>query len=607
MLWRLAVFLCSCLTAFSGTSNSFFEFVQEQSERRYTNVPHEVLASYYVWYGPGKSWGKEDVAKKEISNTARYPIKGAYDSHDPAVIDWHIDQAKAQGITGFIASWWGVGEHESWVEKGCQILIERAEKKNFKIAIYWEQAPGEGKDQIQRAIGELSYVLTRYGKSPAFLKVDGKPVIFAYGRVMWQIPPNAWPEIIRATRTKAGDFALIADGDQKNYAYLFDGLHTYPVPSGEKFAQLPAKTERPHEEAVALAARAYEEAVGFARQHQRIACVTVSPGYDDRKHNKPGFQVDRHDGHPYEALWKEAVKVNPDWILITSWNEWPEGTEIEPSVELGDKYLKITSQYAKSFIKETSVADSGSARPPALTLSMRKIDELLAGRNAAVLAQDRLNDAEFWVAYCGASMKRLTWANLIDPSQFNAKTFPLTVILRRENFTGTIKKAGDVKQAFIKYLHEGGFLVVLPLQPWPLHYDDSLGGQPHAITDDLALGVNSWPGFPAPTELTFSLNTNALAGLPAKVPFLTTGDLRWTGASRSRVPKYDTYVPLVQLRDTQNHYFGEGAVYIEHRTLPISPGKTIYVWMRTAETIGEDKFYPALFEFISTKLKPIQK
>jgi hypothetical protein len=35
------------LPAFSETTNSFFQFVQEQSERRYTKVPHEVLAFYY--------------------------------------------------------------------------------------------------------------------------------------------------------------------------------------------------------------------------------------------------------------------------------------------------------------------------------------------------------------------------------------------------------------------------------------------------------------------------------------------------------------------------------------------------------------------------------
>lgn len=76
-------------------------------------------------------------------------------------------------------------------------------------------------------------------------------------------------------------------------------------------------------------------------------------------------------------------------------------------------------------------------------------------------------------------------------------------------------------------------------------------------------------------------------------------------ARRSRVPAIDIYVPLVQLRDSAGHFYGDAAAYVENRTLPLSPGKTLYVWMRTAESIGPDVFLPALFQFISTRLKPL--
>jgi hypothetical protein len=59
------------------------------------------------------------------------------------------------------------------------------------------------------------------------------------------------------------------------------------------------------------------------------------------------------------------------------------------------------------------------------------------------------------------------------------------------------------------------------------------------------------------------------------------------------------------LSDGTGKACGDAAAYVEHRTLPISPGKTLYVWMRTAEALGPDEFYPSLFHFISTKLKPL--
>jgi hypothetical protein len=39
----------------------------------------------------------------------------------------------------------------------------------------------------------------------------------------------------------------------------------------------------------------------------------------------------RRDGATYDALWKAAIRARPDGITITSFNEWGEGTQIEPA------------------------------------------------------------------------------------------------------------------------------------------------------------------------------------------------------------------------------------------------------------------------------------
>ena len=171
----LMVSLGPHLFASSETTNSFFKFVQDQSQRQYLQVPHKVLALYYGWFMGGK-WNRIDAKTRQVLTSVRDPEKHQYDSHDPDIVDWQIDQAKAHGITGFVLSWWGTGPEAAIHEQSTQLLIERAEKKNFEVSILWEQAPGEGRHRVERAIAELSYALKRYGKSKAFLKVDGKPV-----------------------------------------------------------------------------------------------------------------------------------------------------------------------------------------------------------------------------------------------------------------------------------------------------------------------------------------------------------------------------------------------------------------------------------------------
>ena len=52
-------------------------------------------------------------------------------------------------------------------------------------------------------------------------------------------------------------------------------------------------------------------------------------------------------GATYRTSWMAALASNPDWITITTFNEWFEGAMIEPSVHYGNLYLDLTAQYAK--------------------------------------------------------------------------------------------------------------------------------------------------------------------------------------------------------------------------------------------------------------------
>jgi hypothetical protein len=583
--------LCSGSRTPAQSTNHFFQFVQEQSGRHYSRIPREVLAAYYAWYGPGQGgWKDADTNTHTIGNTAHYPVKGPYSSHDPALLDWQIEQAKAHGITGFVVSWFGLGPDATWINESLALLLERAEKKNFKVSVYWEQAPGGGQDQLNRAVGELAYLLKRYATSNAFLKVDAKPVVFAYGRVLAQVPMAAWPELIRRTRAEAGDFVILADGFLESYAYLFDGLHTYGGPKATD------------EERRAVYARLYGEGVALARRHGRISCVAVGAGYDDRKQNKPGWWADRQDGKVYRTLWEEAIQANPDWVLISTWNEWPEGTEIEPSLELGDHYLKLTSEYASRFQRLPASPETPRVSPPRLAPGqVDPLDRLLAKRTVGVLPGSN-PEPQFWFAYCGAVVRPLNWPDLTDPTLFNARHLPLLLHAANDHFTSSVKTTDDITRALIQYHRQGGFLVVLPNAPWPFLYDDSRHGQPAAISDTLGLGVTGWEETPPEVKLTFHAKTNVLFGINGSALFPGTGDRRFTPSSRGRVPAQDTYVPLVQLKDHTGRVQGDAVVYIEHRTPQLSPGKAVYAWMRVPAAFGEQDFLLSLYHFIATRL-----
>lgn len=71
---------------------------------------------------------------------------------------------------------------------------------------------------------------------------------------------------------------------------------------------------------------------------------SVGPGYDDtRVRPWNGDNVrSRADGDYYRREFKAAMEVGPDFISITSFNEWHEGTQIEPAVPKTDTINDFT-------------------------------------------------------------------------------------------------------------------------------------------------------------------------------------------------------------------------------------------------------------------------
>jgi hypothetical protein len=93
----------------------------------------------------------------------------------------------------------------------------------------------------------------------------------------------------------------------------------------------------------------YRSLATLAAAAGRPFVPAVAPGFDDRQVRVPGTFVDRADGAMYDRSWHAAVSVEPPWVLVSTWNEWHEGSEIEPSVEHGRRYLDATRVWAERF------------------------------------------------------------------------------------------------------------------------------------------------------------------------------------------------------------------------------------------------------------------
>ena len=62
-----------------------------------------------------------------------------------------------------------------------------------------------------------------------------------------------------------------------------------------------------------------------------LCAPSVGPGYDARNATGDQRVKPRRDGARYDAMWLGALGSRPDLVTITSYNEWHEGTQIEPA------------------------------------------------------------------------------------------------------------------------------------------------------------------------------------------------------------------------------------------------------------------------------------
>ena len=331
-----------------SAANAQDPLLQGRDATHRTNIPRQVLAFYYGWYGnPTTSghwvhWENVNERTKTIGNSTHYPTLGPYDSHDSKLIEQHCRWAKAAGISGFIASWWAPGDFH---DQGLSLLLDAAQKNGLSVTVYFEVVHPENAPKPDGAVKDVLYLLEHYGKHPAWLKVNGKPVIFVYSRAIGQIKVDGWLQVIDAVNKKyPGGAIFIGDQITKSAARVFDGIHTYN-PTGHTAGKSP-------EQLRAWAHAAYPDWVQIAGR-DRIACLTIIPGYDDSKLGRPAPRpiTDRQNGETCRILFEEAVAANPDWILITSWNEWHEGSEIEPSLENGERSLKAVAAFAPNFCR----------------------------------------------------------------------------------------------------------------------------------------------------------------------------------------------------------------------------------------------------------------
>lgn len=297
----------------------------EARPERAGSFPKLLWAFYYPWY-TSRQWNSNLLID--------HPLE-PYNSADRGTIERHVRQAKEAGIDGFISSWWGPGGD---TDDNLRTLLDVAAEQDFSVTVYFETLTEDDHLPQHEIVRWLTYLLRTHGNHPAFAQVDGRPVVFLWAS--GAVPLGTWKAALDEVRQAGVNPFTLGMGYSLSNLEVFDGLHEYGVFTIEDLEGTVLATGK--------GVRSYNLLTEDGQP--RLWAATVQPGYDDRLiPGREGLLQERGDGDFYRRTWDAALRSSPDWILITTWNEWWEHTHIEPSQGFGELYLDITRDYARAW------------------------------------------------------------------------------------------------------------------------------------------------------------------------------------------------------------------------------------------------------------------
>jgi hypothetical protein len=324
-----------------------------------------------IYYFPGWSPDQWDRWSKQKGFPERDPVLGFYREGDPEVADWHIKWAVENGITFFMYDWyWRDGK--IFIEKGLEEGYLKAKYRDYmKFCVMWANHAPFADHTIEQLLEVTDYWIKNYFNLDCYYKIDGKPVVsfFAVDNLTQDLSGSenvgkAFDAMQKRVQS-AGlpGIYFIACGDnspnsQKRFKTEgYDAVSAYNYPTAGAKSSLWASYKS-----------LMQGHVDIWNNSLRDNTLTYIPllnvGWDSRPWhgNNALVRFGRSteyfkDGLVYLKNWMD--KNNRRIAILEAWNEWGEGSYMEPNSEFGFGDLEaIRDVFGKSGNKPQNVAPS---------------------------------------------------------------------------------------------------------------------------------------------------------------------------------------------------------------------------------------------------------
>lgn len=358
----------------------------------------ELIAFYYPWYKSETGW---------LDRVPAEPTLGEYDSEDTEVVHRHLEWSRDAGIDSWCINWAPTEPRGSWIENYF-LPAEGSEELGFCMQpatlgrFRWDDGVVDFDDGHNRRVlrDDLQLFERRYFDEPNYLRIEGRPVVYYFAFLAFR--GDVQGAFHRAIRALDEDPYIVADGMARGTI----------APYEERFAPVDAISPYNPYDPNVVAETDFDEFLDTVASRYLQWSLTgersghefhpsVIPGYNDTEarpdENHPILQRSPERFRRLARVASAYIQADRNLVFLTTFNEWPEYTAIEPAASYGTTYLNLARETLAEteyrpprrefvslvfdFNKTIDVVEGPGGRPISLMLGSM---DLLDGENEVV-------------------------------------------------------------------------------------------------------------------------------------------------------------------------------------------------------------------------------
>jgi len=330
-----------------------------------------ILAHYMPWYEAkpfSQKWGwhwtmnhfdpEQRKEGRRLVASNYYPLIGPYDSGDPDVLECHLLMMKIAGIDGVIVDWYGLTDYRDYalLHRNTTRLLQQCEKLQMSFVICYEDQtlPALVKasrltesSMVTHAVEEINWLSRYWFKSSSYVRLRDRPVLLSFGHD--GLTPQQWSHCVKLL--------------DKPIAYYSQDTMRPGAAGGFNWPS-------PHQ-----GLDQYNRFLEMAKKWPSLIPVAF-PRFDD-VYQRAGVgdsfpRIHDQAGQVLKRTLKLCMNTKAPIVQIATWNDWGEGTQIEPSLEHGFRDLELIQAFVRDELSRGTTFTTNDLRLPNEILMLKR-------------------------------------------------------------------------------------------------------------------------------------------------------------------------------------------------------------------------------------------